>query len=106
MGTNNGSDQSAEGALLERAARVLAPCVYGSLFGRLANPVFPPGAPQFFSRANGARLWGVDGREYLDFLCALGPNLLGYGHPRVEEAAQRQRSLGDTMSGPSPVMVE
>ena len=66
----------------------------------------PAGTPQFFARANGARLWDVDGREYIDYACAYGPNLLGYGDPRVEAAAERQRRLGDTMTGPSPVYVE
>jgi glutamate-1-semialdehyde 2,1-aminomutase len=66
----------------------------------------PPGTPQFFSRAKGARLWDADGREFIDYSCAFGPNLLGYGDPRVEAAAERQRQLGDTMTGPSPVFVE
>jgi glutamate-1-semialdehyde 2,1-aminomutase len=66
----------------------------------------PLGIPQFFARAQGARLWDADGREYIDFLCALGPNLFGYGHPHIEAAAHRQRLQGDTMSGPAPVMVE
>ncbi len=95
-----------DGSLHERAMRVLAPCVYNSPLGRSANPLMPEGAPRFFSRAEGARLWDADGREYIDFLCALGPNLLGYNHPHVEAAAERQRKLGDTMAGPAPVMVD
>jgi pyruvate/2-oxoglutarate/acetoin dehydrogenase E1 component len=31
---------------------------------------------------------------------------LGYGDPRVEAAAERQRQLGDTMTGPAPVFAE
>ena len=92
--------------LLKRAARVLSPSMYGTVYGRLANPLMPSDAPQFFARAKGAKLWDVDGREYIDFLCALGPNLLGYGDPRIEAAAERQRALGDTMMGPGPVLVE
>ena len=39
--------------------------------------------------------------------CAAGgPNILGHRHPAVEAAAERQRSLGDAMNGPAPVMVE
>ena len=97
---------SVDQSLRVRAARVLAPCSYGSPFARSGSPIMPEGTPHFFSRAKGARVWDVDGREYIDFLCALGPNLLGYGDPRVEAAAQRQRALGDTMTGPAPVMVE
>jgi glutamate-1-semialdehyde 2,1-aminomutase len=74
--------------------------------GRSGSPVLPSGAPHFFARAKGAFIWDIDGRQYLDFLCGLGPNLLGYGHPFVEEAAARQRALGDTMTGPTPLMVD
>jgi glutamate-1-semialdehyde 2,1-aminomutase len=100
------ADHVSDKVLRKRAARVLAPCVNGSVYGRVSNPLTPPGTPQFFARAKGARLWDTDGREYIDFLCAYGPNLLGYGDPRVEAAAERQRLLGNTMTGPAPVVVE
>ena len=54
----------------------------------------------------GAYLWDVDGRRYLDFMCAYGPNLLGYGDARVEAAADAQRRLGDVLTGPTPLAVE
>lgn len=106
MQIEDANDKSRGKSLLDRAARVIAPCVYGSPYGRVGNPIEPVGTPQFFARAKGARLWDVDGREYIDFVCGLGPNLLGYCDPRIEAAAQRQRALGDTMSGAAPVMVE
>ncbi|NML90662.1 aminotransferase class III-fold pyridoxal phosphate-dependent enzyme [Sphingobium sp. TB-6] len=89
-------------ALRARAMRVVPNGVYG----HLSNGLMPHGTPQFFVRGKGARLWDVAGREYLDFACAYGPNLLGYNDPRIEEAAQRQRALGDTLTGPAPVFVE
>jgi glutamate-1-semialdehyde 2,1-aminomutase len=42
----------------------------------------------------------------VDFLCSFGPIVLGHAHPRVEEAVERQRALGDCQNGPSPRMVE
>ncbi len=98
MSTEGFSDED----LRARAMRVVPNGVYG----HLSNGLMPNGTPQFFARGNGARLWDVSGREYLDFACAYGPNLLGYNHPAIEEAAQRQRALGDTLTGPSPVFVE
>lgn len=68
--------------------------------------MLPEGFPQFFSRADGTYLWDVDGNRYIDFMCAFGPNLLGYHHPAVDAAARRQALLGDTLTGPGPVMVE
>lgn len=48
----------------------------------------------------------MNGVEYIDFMCGGGPNLLGYRHPHIEAAVERQRELGDTMNGPAPVMVD
>jgi len=48
----------------------------------------------------------VSGREVVDFMCAWGPNLLGYRHPEVEAAAQAQAALGDCLNGPTPRFVE
>ena len=89
-------------ALRERAARVIP----GGMYGHQATGLLPDEHPQFFARASGAKLWDADGNEYVDYLCAYGPNLLGYGHPAIEAAAAAQQRLGDTMSGPAPVMVE
>ena len=39
-------------------------------------------------------------------MCAYGPVVLGYRHPGVEAAAQRQAALGDCLNHPAAVMVE
>jgi glutamate-1-semialdehyde 2,1-aminomutase len=56
--------------------------VPGGMTGHLNAAVLPPGYPQFFERAHGYRLWDVDGREFIDFMCSWGPNLLGHHHRR------------------------
>ena len=48
----------------------------------------------------------MDGNRYVDFMCSWGPNLLGHRHPEVEEAAERQRRLGDCLNGPGEIMVD
>ena len=48
----------------------------------------------------------VDGRVYIDFLCANGPIVLGYRHPEVEEAARRQAAEADSASYFPPALVE
>ena len=88
--------------LLTRARQVIPNGMYGHESVRL----LPAGFPQFFSRADGAYLWDSNGKRYLDFMCAYGPNLLGYRHLRVEAAAAAQAMLGDVMTGPSPIMVD
>jgi glutamate-1-semialdehyde 2,1-aminomutase len=89
-------------ALRERAEAVIPGGMYGHQSVRLA----PDDYPQFFSRAKGARLWDADGAELLDFMCAYGPNLIGYGDEAIDKAFVDQLGRGDTMTGPSGVMVE
>jgi glutamate-1-semialdehyde 2,1-aminomutase len=93
---------SKDRALRERAVQVIP----NGMYGHESVALLPDNYPQFFARADGARLWDVDGNEYLDFMCAYGPNLLGYRNKKVDAAATHQQALGDALTGPSPVMVE
>ncbi|QWF47710.1 aminotransferase class III-fold pyridoxal phosphate-dependent enzyme [Bordetella hinzii] len=88
--------------LRSRAARVIP----GGMYGHLRASGLPPGYPQFFSRAEGCRLWDADGREYLDFMCSWGPVIAGHKHPEIEAAARRQAEQGDCMNGPTARLVE
>lgn len=89
-------------ALRERAEKVIP----GGMYGHLSARMMPEGFPQFFAGGNGTRLTDVDGNIYIDFMCAYGPNLLGYRDPQVEAAVAAQLALGDTLTGPGPAMVE
>lgn len=88
--------------LRDRAEQVIP----GGMYGHESTVLLPSEFPQFFARGKGARLWDADDNEYVDFLCAYGPNLLGYGFEPVETAAAAQQALGDTMTGPSEIMVD
>nr|WP_279232115.1 4-aminobutyrate--2-oxoglutarate transaminase [Thermus albus] len=46
--------------------------------------------PVFVARAEGARIWDVDGQEYLDFAGGIGVMNVGHGHPRVLQAVRAQ----------------
>jgi glutamate-1-semialdehyde 2,1-aminomutase len=91
-----------DAALRTRARKVIP----GGMYGHLNVARLPAGYPQFFARAEGATLWDVDGNAYVDFMCAYGPMVLGYGNREVEEAAAAQRALGDVLTGPSERLVE
>lgn len=88
------SNRSIEQDLRERAAAVM-PDGYG---GQLSTRSLPDRFPQFFARADGCHIWGVDGTRYLDYMCAYGPNLFGYRNPEVERAAAAQAELGDVIT--------
>src|SRR4051812_36497339 len=89
-------------ALQERARAVIP----NGMYGHESVGLLPPEFPQFYKRAKGARLWDADDNEYVDFMCAFGPNLLGYGFEPVEAAAAAQQAMGDSMTGPSEIMVD
>jgi glutamate-1-semialdehyde 2,1-aminomutase len=89
-------------ALRRRADKVIP----NGMYGHQSALLLPDTYPQFFSHAEGAHIWDVDGNKYLDFMCAYGPNLLGYRHASVDAAYVAQLAKGDTMTGPGPVMVE
>jgi glutamate-1-semialdehyde aminotransferase len=55
-------------------------------------------APIYLKRGKGARVWDVDGNEYLDWNAAIGPLSLGYGYPAVDDAIRRQLEDGITFS--------
>ena len=96
-------DQTIDDALRDRAQRVLP----GGMYGHMAiGSRMPAGYPQFFARAKGARLWDVDGNEYIDYLCAYGPMIVGYGNARVGARASAQRSAFDIGNGPTETIVQ
>lgn len=96
------TSNSRDAALRERARKVIP----NGMYGHQSVARLPEGYPQFFSRAEGCRLWDADGNELIDYMCAYGPNLLGYGRPEVEDAVRRQSERGDAMTGPSDLIVE
>jgi 4-aminobutyrate aminotransferase/(S)-3-amino-2-methylpropionate transaminase len=46
--------------------------------------------PIVVGRAEGARLWDVDGKEYIDFVGGIGVLNVGHNHPRVVQAVKAQ----------------
>jgi len=56
--------------------------------------------PIVMRKAKGARLWDVDGNEYVDYCLSFGPLILGHGHPRVMKAIRDTlQDTGTTMFG-------
>jgi len=50
--------------------------------------------PLFYEKAEGARIWDVDGNEYLDFTLSQGPMILGHSHPAVLQAVRSAIAQG------------
>ena len=47
-------------------------------------------APIYIERAQGALLWDVDGREYIDFTGGIAVMNVGHSHPKVVAAIRHQ----------------
>jgi len=76
-----------------------------ALFGEGGEAVgADPALPNRQVRAQGARVWDAHGREYVDYVMALGAVALGYGHPAVNRAAEQAIAAG--VVGPLPPVQE
>lgn len=52
------------------------------------------GDPLFVERAEGCRVWDVDGHEYIDYICSWGPLIAGHAHPAVVSAVKDTAAKG------------
>ena len=57
-------------------------------------------SPKLLARGNGARVWDVDGNEYLDYMLGLGPVILGHADSEVNAAVAEVMDMGISMSLP------
>ena len=59
------------------------------------------GPPYFVARAEGASVWDVAGRRYLDYVQSYGASILGHADPRVVAAVQRAAAAGTSYGAPT-----
>ena len=62
--------------------------------------------PRFIARAAGARLWDVEGREYIDYVGSWGPLILGHAHPDVIVSVCEAARHGTSFGAPTAAEVE
>src|SRR2546421_7585173 len=64
------------------------------------------GEPFFVARGEGARIWDVDGRSYLDFLGSWGPLVLGHAPKTGVEGIGEAARGGTSFGAPTPPRVQ
>jgi glutamate-1-semialdehyde 2,1-aminomutase len=64
------------------------------------------GQPFFVQRAKGARVWDVDGRDYIDYVCTWGPAILGHANDKIIRAVQEAAEHGTSFGIPNPLEVK
>ena len=88
-------------ALFERASRVIP--------GGVNSPVRAfravGGSPVFVQRAEGAYLWGADGKRYVDYVGSWGPMILGHAHPAIVAAVREAAGRGTSYGAPTELEV-
>ena len=90
--------------LLERANKVLPAQTHTFSKGHKS---FVDGAyPIFVEKAKGSHFFDVDGNEFIDYVAALGPIILGYNHEPIVNSIKNQLEKGSIFSLPHKLEVE
>lgn len=63
------------------------------------------GSPVFVDRAQGAYLWDVDGKRYIDYVLSWGPMIAGHAHPQVLAAVEKTMKGGLSFGAPTALEV-
>ena len=59
------------------------------------------GTPRFLERAEGARVWDADGKDYIDYVGSWGPAIAGHAHPAIVEAVREAALKGLSFGAPN-----
>ncbi|MBI4640774.1 MAG: glutamate-1-semialdehyde 2,1-aminomutase [Candidatus Tectomicrobia bacterium] len=62
--------------------------------------------PLFIERALGSKIYDIEGKEYIDYVCSWGPLILGHAHPRIVNAVQQVAAKGTSYGAPTELEVE
>jgi glutamate-1-semialdehyde 2,1-aminomutase len=93
--TRNAGANLGTGQKLWRRAKSIIPG--GNMFlSKRAEMFLPDQWPAYFSKAQGCKIWDLDGKEYIDMsLMSIGTNILGYANPEVDEQVHETVSAGN-----------
>ncbi len=64
------------------------------------------GDPLFIERGEGAYLFDVDGKRYVDYVCSWGPLIAGHAHPAVVERLKQAIERGTSYGAPTEAETE
>lgn len=84
--------------------------LYGRALERIPGAVNSPvrafrsvgGTPYFVTRGEGARVWDVEGNEYIDWVQSYGASILGHADPAIVAEIAKAAQRGSTFGAPTP----
>jgi len=91
-------------SLLEKSRKLIPSLT--QTFSRGAYTFVEGAFPVYAESGKGSHLFDVDGNEYIDYLCGLGPIVLGYGYPEVDNAIRDAIASGILFSLPHKLEIE
>lgn len=62
--------------------------------------------PPFIARAEGDKIYDIDGNEYIDYVGSWGPMVVGHAHPQVVKALQEAATRGTSYGAPTVIESE
>lgn len=91
---NEGATMGTGQKLWKRAKQVIPGG--NMLLSKRAEMFLPELWPAYFSKAKGCKVWDLDGNAYIDMsIMGIGTNILGYGHPEVDDAVRKTIDAGN-----------
>jgi glutamate-1-semialdehyde 2,1-aminomutase len=91
---NEGAAMGTGQKLWKRAKQIIPG---GNMLLSKQSEMFLPNLwPAYFSKASGCNVWDLDGIKYIDMsIMGIGTNILGYGHPEVDDAVRKVIDSGN-----------
>ena len=62
--------------------------------------------PLFIDKAEGSKVYDVDGNAYTDYVCSWGPMIMGHAHPDIISAVQQSAAGGTSFGAPTPMEID
>lgn len=91
---NEGAFMGTGQKLYKRAKKVIPGG--NMLLSKRPEMFLPDQWPAYFSKSKGCEVWDLDGNKYVDMsIMGIGTNILGYGHPEVDEAVSQVIAEGN-----------
>ena len=85
---NEGATMATGQKLYKRAKKVIPGGTM--LLSKRPEMFLPEKWPSYYSKSKGCKIWDLDGKEYIDMsIMGIGTNILGYGHPEVDESVMK-----------------
>jgi len=104
--SQNLQEQAAKTELSKTASNEIARLIPGGVNSPFRSFHEVGGHTIFFREALGSKVTDIDGNEYIDYLGAWGPAILGHSHPSVVKACQQAVNNGAVFGAPTLLELE